>query len=111
MKDGVMIPLFLIAALAETPPADADAASTPAEKNCVARLATRAGGEISLFTVKHRRQAGRETVLSGTMNVLRRPIVRPGEMTPTHIVAAPYSFECRWNGHRVSQARLSPLSQ
>ena len=106
-----MMALVLIAAFAaETSAANADAAPTSAEKSCRAHLASKAKGEISQFAVKHSRRVNRETVLSGTLNVMQRPPTRPGELTPTHIVAAPYSFECRLSGRRAPQVRLSPLA-
>jgi hypothetical protein len=56
------------------------------------------------------RRIGHETMLKGTMRVLQRPAVRPGEMTPAHVVNLHYSYECKLRGRKVTRVKVEPLS-
>jgi hypothetical protein len=88
----------------------ADPAQRRAAQICEASLSRKAGGEISSFDVAQYRRAGRETMLDGTTRVLRKPVTRPGEMTPTHVIVVRYSYRCRLSGRDAPRIMLHPLS-
>jgi hypothetical protein len=87
----------------------ADPAQRRAAGRCEARLARAAGGEISTLDVTSFHQSGRRTTLKGTLRVLQKPKTRPGEMTPTHVIVMPYSYQCRLEGGRRPRIKLAPL--
>ena len=86
-----------------------DPAQRRAAQACAPRLSRKAGGEISALDVTEFRHFHRQTVLKGTMRVLQKPVARPGEMTPTHVIAAHYSWECRLGGGRIPRIKVNPL--
>src|SRR5947209_7553210 len=106
-QEGFMIALLWLPAsgpdLSQT---IADPAQRRVAQSCEASLSRKAGGEISTMDVTQLRRFGRETRLKGTMRVLQRPAVRPGEMTPTHIVNLHYSYECRLSGRRAVRVKV-----
>ncbi|MEA3002868.1 MAG: hypothetical protein QOH81_1656 [Sphingomonadales bacterium] len=88
----------------------ANPAHRRAAQQCQASLARKGGGEVSNLTVVEFHQIGGKTLLKGTMNVLQRPASRPGEMTPTHIIAMRYSYECRLRGRAAPRVNIAPLA-
>jgi hypothetical protein len=86
-----------------------DPAQRRAASRCEARLARAGGGEISAIDVTAFHRNGRSTTLKGTLRVLQKPKTRPGEMTPTHVIVMPYSYECRLDGDRTPRIKLAPL--
>lgn len=110
MREALMIAFLLIAASpAEQGGAGAEPGQHDAADRCEARLAAAVKGEISNFAVDDFHRAGRRIHVKGTMNVLQRPAVRPGEMTPTHILVLHYRFDCRLDGRRRPRVTVSPL--
>jgi hypothetical protein len=105
-----MITLLLMAALAaELPPTITDPAERRAAQQCQPVLARKVAGEVSEMTVRRLRRIGRETIVKGTVSVLKRPATRPGELTPTHVINAPYSYECRL-GRGAPRVKVSPTN-
>ena len=80
-----------------------------AVERCESPLTRRAGGEVSAIDVTtfHRTRLG--TDVKGTMQVLQRPVVRPGEMTPAHIVNRHYRYDCQLNGRGAPRVKVTPL--
>jgi hypothetical protein len=105
----------MIASPAASPPAAevfvsiTDPAQRRTAVQCAPGLARKAGGEISTLDVSGFHRSGRLTTLDGTMRVLQKPVTRPGEMTPTHVIVMRYSYECRLNGRRAPRIKLNPL--
>ena len=81
-----------------------------AEERCRAAVATKGYGDVADFAVESVDRIGRTTRLRGTVHVLQRPATRPGEMSPTHVVNAPFSFDCRIDGRRAPRVTLKPLA-
>jgi hypothetical protein len=103
-----MITLLLAGAIAaELPPTITDPAQRRAAQQCQPVVARKVAGEVSDMTVSQLRRIGRETIVKGTVSVLKRPATRPGELTPTHIINAPYSYECRL-GRGAARVKVSP---
>lgn len=74
---------------------------------CQASLVAKVEGEISSLTVEKTRHAGHVTEVKGTLTVLQKPAPRPGELTPSHVISARYSYVCRVNGRRVTLVKVS----
>lgn len=105
-----MITLLLAAAVAaELPPTITDPAERRAAQQCRPVLARKVRGELSNMTVTNLRRIGRETILRGTVNVLKRPATKPGELTPMHVIDMPYTYECRL-GRGVTRVKVHSSS-
>jgi hypothetical protein len=105
-----MIPLLLMAVLApDESPIAADSGQTPAAKRCQAAISSKVKGEVSDLSILKTRRIGRTTILNGSVTVLQRPSMRPGEMTPSHVIQLQYNYVCRWTGR--GRAHITLLSQ
>ena len=105
-----MIALLFLAAAADMAQTSADPVQQRAGERCQAALTAKVKGEVSNFAVSDFRRSGRRIHLKGTVNVLRRPVSRPGEMTPMHVIDLRYSYDCRFQGHSTPRIRLSPIA-
>jgi hypothetical protein len=102
--------LWTAGAAADLSQSIANPAHRRAAQQCEASLARKGGGEVSNLVVVEFHQIGGKIVLKGTMNVLQRPASRPGEMTPTHIIAMRYSYQCRLRGGAAPRVDIAPLA-
>jgi hypothetical protein len=105
-----MITLLWTAVIASAPPAIADPAHRDAIERCRPALARKIKGDIDNVTVAKFRKNGREILLNGEMSVLQRPVARPGELTPHHVLNIRYFYECHLTsrgGPRVKVSRLN----
>src|SRR4051812_46899351 len=101
--------LWLVAATTDPAQSIVDPAQRRAVQSCETSLSRKAGGEISSVNVEGVHRSGRTTTVKGTLRVLQKPPSRPGEMTPTHVIAAHYSFECRSTGRSALRIKLHTL--
>jgi hypothetical protein len=107
-----MITLLWTAVMAAgAPPTMADPEHRDAAQRCQPALARKVNGDIENVTVVKFRTKGRETILNGTLSVLQRPRVKPGELTPHHIIDIRYFYECRFTAHGAPRVRVSRLSR
>lgn len=105
-----MIALLFVAAVTDMAQTNAESAQQRAGERCQTALTTKVKGEVSNFTISDFHRSGRRIHLKGTVNVLRRPVSRPGEMTPMHVIALRYSYDCRFEGRSTPRIRLSPIA-
>jgi hypothetical protein len=106
-----MITLLWTAVMAAgAPPAMADPEHRDAVQRCQPALAREVTGDVENVTVVKFRKKARETILNGTMSVLQRPRLKPGELTPHHIINIRYFYECRFTARVAPQVRVSRLN-
>jgi hypothetical protein len=105
----MLLLLSLVAAAPDPAQSIADPAERRVVQSCETSLSRKAGGEISSIDVDAVRRSGRTMTVKGTLRVLQKPPTRPGEMTPTHVIAAHYSFECRSTGRAAPRIKLHAL--
>lgn len=85
-------------------------ASKLAAQRCAPLLERRARGELSTIDVSSRTRSGSRTTIRGVMRAFVRPAAAaPGEMTPMHVINAPFSFRCTLSKARPIVARVSRL--
>jgi hypothetical protein len=105
-----MITLLWASVLAGDPlQAIANPVHRVAAQQCQTGLARKVKGEISIVTVVEFHAAGGQTTLKGAISVLQRPPVKPGEMTPTHVLNLRYAYECRLRSGSVTRTKVSIL--
>jgi hypothetical protein len=86
-----------------------DSSRARAELQCRTAIASKVKAEVSELSVGNYRKIGRTTILNGTVTALQRPVTRPGEMAPMHIINLRYYYHCRWGGR--GKAHIKLLSQ
>jgi hypothetical protein len=105
-----MIALLWAAGAAADVSQIADPAHRQAAQQCQAGLARKGGGEVSDLAVTGYHRIGRRITVKGTMSVLKRPVARPGEMAPDHVLNLRYAWQCRLNGRAAPRIGISPLA-
>lgn len=90
-------------------PAVSDPVQRNAAQQCEPGISRAVQGEISTGTITEFRRFRRQTILKGTLTVLQRPAVRPGEMTPTHVINVSFSYDCRITSRSAAKVRVNRL--
>jgi hypothetical protein len=92
---------------AGAPPAIADPAQNDAVQRCQPALARKVKGDVENVTVMKFSKTRRQTLLKGEMSMLERAPVRPGELTPHHVINIRYFYECSFTDRAAPRVRVS----